>query len=129
MFYSLPLVVRRRSARHSVSVPQFPNQWSLNSQVEISEPTTEIDIPVVQIDQGSMAGMEEMVSQLQESMKAMHEDTVRQAKFAKQQAVVMAQQTELITRLQQQTRASASHQAPPPPRAPLPGETPNVQYI
>ncbi|KAL7225031.1 hypothetical protein ACSBR1_020334 [Camellia fascicularis] len=39
----------------------------------------------------------------------------------------MAQQAELITRLQQQTGASASHQAPPPLGAPTPGETPNVQ--
>ena len=39
----------------------------------------------------------------------------------------MAQQAELITRLQQQIGASASHQAPPPPRVPILGETPNVQ--
>ena len=56
-----------------------------------------------------MSGMEDMVRQLQESMKAMQKDVVRQAEFAKQQAVVMAQQAKLITRLQQQTRASTSH--------------------
>ncbi|KAL7161905.1 hypothetical protein ACSBR2_042395 [Camellia fascicularis] len=39
----------------------------------------------------------------------------------------MAQQAELITRLQQQAGASVSHQAPPPPVDPIPGETPNVQ--
>ncbi|KAF5934468.1 hypothetical protein HYC85_030639 [Camellia sinensis] len=74
-----------------------------------------------------MAGMEEMMRQLQESMKQMQEDTASQAEFSKQQATVMAQQAELITRLQQQNAASASHQAPPPPGAPAPGETPNVQ--
>ncbi|KAL7191609.1 hypothetical protein ACSBR2_023647 [Camellia fascicularis] len=71
--------------------------------------------------------MEEMIRQLQESMKIMQQDALRQAEFAKQQAVVIAQQAELITRLQQQNGASASHQAPPLPRVPIPGETPNVQ--
>ena len=65
--------------------------------------------------------------QLQESMKLMQQDAVRQAEFAKQQAAIMAQQAELITRLRQQTGASASHQAPPPPGVQTPGETPNVQ--
>ncbi|KAL7209716.1 hypothetical protein ACSBR1_031303 [Camellia fascicularis] len=59
----------------------------------------------------------------------MQKDAARQAEFAKQQAVVMAQQAELITRLQQQAGASASHQAPPPPRVPMPGETTNVQNV
>ncbi|KAL7163325.1 hypothetical protein ACSBR2_039427 [Camellia fascicularis] len=54
-------------------------------------------------------------------------DAARQAEFAKQQAEVMAQQAELIARLQQQTGASAFHQAPPPPRVPILGETANVQ--
>ena len=40
-----------------------------------------------------------MVRQLQDSMKTMQQDAVRQAEFAKQQAVVMAQQAELITKL------------------------------
>ncbi|KAL7189440.1 hypothetical protein ACSBR1_039145 [Camellia fascicularis] len=73
-----------------------------------------------------MAGMEEMMRQLQESMKLMQEETARQAEFSKQQATIMTQQAELITRLQQQARASASHQAPPPPRVPIPEETPDV---
>ncbi|KAF5932854.1 hypothetical protein HYC85_029025 [Camellia sinensis] len=60
-------------------------------------------------------------------MKLMQQDAVRQAEFAKQQAAVMAQQAELITRLQQQSGASASQQVPPPTGAPAPGETPNVQ--
>ncbi|KAL7206064.1 hypothetical protein ACSBR2_018891 [Camellia fascicularis] len=74
-----------------------------------------------------MASMEEMMRQLQESMKIMQQDAARQAEVAKQQAEVMAQQAELIARLQQQTGASASHQAPPPPRVPILGETANVQ--
>ncbi|KAL7223558.1 hypothetical protein ACSBR1_025085 [Camellia fascicularis] len=65
--------------------------------------------------------------QMQEAMKIMQEDAARQAEFAKQQAAIMAQQAELITRLRQQNGASASHQAPPPPRVPIPEETPNVQ--
>ena len=64
MFYSLHLVARRRSVRRSVSIPRLPDQWSLSSQVEISESTVETDIPVVQLDQGSMAGMEEMMRNL-----------------------------------------------------------------
>ena len=74
-----------------------------------------------------MAGMEEMIRQLQESMKTMQQDAARQAEFAKQQAEIMAQHADLIALLQQQTGASASHQAPPPPRVPIPRETPNVQ--
>ena len=83
MFYSLPPVARRRSVRHSVSVPRLPDQWSFNSQVGISKSTTEADTQAVQINQGSMSGMEDMVRQLQESMKAMQEDAVREAEFAK----------------------------------------------
>ena len=56
-----------------------------------------------------MAGMEEMMRQLQESKKLMQQDAARQTEFAKQQAATMAQQAELITRLQQQNGASASH--------------------
>ena len=74
-----------------------------------------------------MAGMEEMVRQLQDSMKAMQQDAIRQAEFTKQQAVVIAQQAETIARLEQQTGVSTSHQAPPPPRVPTLGETANVQ--
>ncbi|KAL7165125.1 hypothetical protein ACSBR2_040911 [Camellia fascicularis] len=57
----------------------------------------------------------------------MQQDAVRQAEFAKQQAVVVAQQEELITKLQQQAGVSASHQDPPPPRVPILGEATNVQ--
>ncbi|KAL7241384.1 hypothetical protein ACSBR2_006907 [Camellia fascicularis] len=71
--------------------------------------------------------MEEMMRQLQESIRTMQQDAARQTEFAKQQAKVMAQQAELIARLQQQTGASTSHQAPPPPRVPILGETANVQ--
>ena len=46
-----------------------------------------------------MASLEEMVHQLQESMKVMQQDAVRQAEFAKQQAMVMTEQAESITRL------------------------------
>ncbi|KAL7238888.1 hypothetical protein ACSBR2_004898 [Camellia fascicularis] len=55
----------------------------------------------------------------------MQQDAARQAEFAKQQAEVIAQQAELIARLQQQTGASTSHQAPPSPRVPIFGETAN----
>ena len=63
--------------------------------------------------------------QMQENMKLMQEDAVRQAEFSKQQAAIMAQQAELITRLQQQSGASASQQVPPPAGTPTLGETPN----
>ncbi|KAL7166278.1 hypothetical protein ACSBR2_037034 [Camellia fascicularis] len=39
----------------------------------------------------------------------------------------MAQQAELVARLQQQAEASTSHQAPPPPRVPILEEVANVQ--
>ena len=61
--------------------------------------------------------MEAMMRQMQESMKLMQQAAVRQAEFAKQQAASMAQQAELITRLQQQNGAPASHQAPPTSRS------------
>ena len=54
-------------------------------------PTEREHIPIIQSEQNSMASLEEMVRQLQESMKVMQQDAVRQAKFAKQQAEVMAQ--------------------------------------
>ena len=73
-----------------------------------------------------MSSLEEMVRQLQDSMKAMQQDAVHQAEFAKQQAVVIAQQAETIARLEQQTGVSTSHQAPPPPRVPMLGEATNV---
>ena len=41
----------------------------------------------------------------------------------------MAQQAELITRLQQQAGASASHPAPPPPGVPIPEQTPTTQNV
>ncbi|KAF5932547.1 hypothetical protein HYC85_028718 [Camellia sinensis] len=79
------------------------------------------------MDQQNTSEMEAMMRQMQESMKLMQQDAVRQAEFAKQQVAVMAQQAELITKLQQQSGASASQQVPPPAGAPAPGETPNVQ--
>jgi len=61
VFYSLPPVARKRSVRHSVSVPRFPDQWSLSSQVEISKFTAEENILAVQLEQGSIVRMEEMM--------------------------------------------------------------------
>ncbi|KAI8002515.1 Myosin-12, partial [Camellia lanceoleosa] len=49
-------------------------------------------------------------STYRDSMKAMQQDAVHQAEFAKQQAVVIAQQAGTIARLEQQTGASASQQ-------------------
>ena len=62
---------QRRLVRH-----RSPVQWPLstppvNSQAEASVFITEIDIPVSQPEQQNMAGMEEMMRQLQESMKLM----------------------------------------------------------
>ena len=57
--------------RHSVSVPRVPDRWALDSQVEIFESTTEADIPIIQSEQGSIVGMEEMMRQLQERMRTM----------------------------------------------------------
>ncbi|KAL7169506.1 hypothetical protein ACSBR2_034523 [Camellia fascicularis] len=122
----------KRAVRHRSSVQQSV-QRALSTPPEYSRDQSSVSpverehIPDIQLDQGSMAGMEGMVRQLQESMKSKQEDAARQVEFAKQQAAIMAQQAELITRLQQQNGASASHQAPSPPRVPIPGETPNVQ--
>ena len=60
-------------------------------------------------------------------MRAMQQDAVRRDEFAKQQAEIMAQQAELIARLQQEAGASASHLVPPPPGISAPEEAPNVQ--
>ncbi|KAF5933446.1 hypothetical protein HYC85_029617 [Camellia sinensis] len=79
------------------------------------------------MDQQNTSGMEALMRQMQESMRQMQEDAARQAEFSKQQAAIMAQQAELITRLQHQNAASASHQVPPPPGAPLPEQAPTVQ--
>lgn len=46
--------------------------------------------------------MEDMMSQLRETMQAMQRDAARQAEFVARQVEVVAQQTELIARLQQQ---------------------------
>ena len=62
----------------------------MSSLAEVSSFTVGTDIPVVQLDQDNMSGLEKMVRQLQDSMKAMQQDAVRQAEFAKQQAVVIA---------------------------------------
>ena len=73
------------------------------SLIEIPIVAIEIDLPVVQKDQDSMAtptGVDEMIRQMQETMRAMQQDTIRRDEFAKQQAEIMAQQAELITRLQ-----------------------------
>ena len=58
----------KRSVRHRPPVQQLPAQWSLNSQDEISEPPADTGIPVAQLDQDNMSGLEEMVRQLQDSM-------------------------------------------------------------
>ncbi|KAL7255381.1 hypothetical protein ACSBR1_009522 [Camellia fascicularis] len=130
-FFSLLQRVKR-PIRHRSPVPQSPVQRSLStspvrSWAEISVSTSERGYTLVQLDQQFSVRMEEMIHQPQESMKIMQQDAARQAEVAKQQAEVMAQQAELIARLQQQTGASASHQAPPPPRVPILRETANVQ--
>ena len=61
-------------------------------------PTERERIPAIQPEQNSMANLEEMVRQLQESMKMMQQDAVRQAEFARQQATVMSEQADLIGR-------------------------------
>ncbi|KAF5933378.1 hypothetical protein HYC85_029549 [Camellia sinensis] len=94
----------KRSVRHRPPVQQLPTQWSWNNQVKISEPTADTGILVAQLDRDNMSGLEEIVRQLQDSMKAMQQDAVRQAEFTKQQAV-----------------------APPPPRVPILGEATHVQ--
>ncbi|KAF5934569.1 hypothetical protein HYC85_030740 [Camellia sinensis] len=133
VFHSLPPIVKRRQRKRSVSEQRSPEQWfppSADSRIEIPIAAIEIDLPVVQIDQNSMAtptGVDEMIHQMQETMRAMQQDATRRDEFAKQQAEIMAQQAELITRLQQQNAASASHQIPPPAGAPLPGQTPTIQ--
>ena len=95
----------KRPVRHRSSVQQSSDQQSLSISpvcgwVEISEPTADTDIPIAQLDQDNMSGLEEMVRQLQDSMKAMLQDAVQQAVFAKQQAVGIAQQSETIARLE-----------------------------
>ena len=74
MFLSLPPVTRRRSSGSNISVQRSSDQWStpsVDSQAEVLVSTVAIDIPVVQIDQRDMAGIEEMMRQLQESMRIM----------------------------------------------------------
>ncbi|KAF5931793.1 hypothetical protein HYC85_027964 [Camellia sinensis] len=106
VFHSLPHVVKRRQRKRSVSEQRSPEQWfppSADSRIEIPIVAIEIDLPVVQIDQNSMAtptGVDEMIHQMQETMRAMQQDATRRDEFAKQQAEIMAQQAELITRLQ-----------------------------
>ena len=83
----------KRPVRHRSSVQQSLDQQSLSispvcSWVELTVFTTETDMSIDQINQGSMSGgnmsgMEDMVRQLHESMKAMQEDTVHKAEFAK----------------------------------------------
>ncbi|KAF5932779.1 hypothetical protein HYC85_028950 [Camellia sinensis] len=134
VYRSLPPVTRRRTARQRASVQQSV-QRALSTPPELSRDqgpvssTEREHIPVIQPEQNSMASLEEMVRQLQESMKMMQQDAVRQAEFAKQQATVVSEQAELIVRLLQQNRASASQQVPPPPRVPIPEETPNARNV
>ena len=67
MFHSLPLVIRQRSKRRSVSEQRLLEQRitpSVDSRIEIPIVAIEIDLPVVQTDQGRMAGptgVEEMM--------------------------------------------------------------------
>ncbi|KAF5933062.1 hypothetical protein HYC85_029233 [Camellia sinensis] len=123
----IPQALLVRGRRLNRSRDLIDGQQSLNSQAEVLVSIAESDILVVQLDQGSMAGLEEMMCQLQESMKAMQQDATYQAEVAARQVEVVTQQAKLITRLQQQTEASASHTPPPPPRVPILGEMPNVQ--
>ncbi|KAL7209170.1 hypothetical protein ACSBR1_030836 [Camellia fascicularis] len=106
-------------ASEGSDIPQI--QWTCANRL------CQGDTLVIQPDQYNVASMEEMMCQLQENMKIMQQDAARQVEFAKQQAEVIAQQAELIARLQQQIGASASHQAPPPPRMLILGKTTNVQ--
>ncbi|GMP87373.1 hypothetical protein CsSME_00039767 [Camellia sinensis var. sinensis] len=105
VFHSLPPVIRRRQGKHSVSEQRSPEQWLpslVDSRIEIPIVATELNLPVVQIDQNSMAaptGVEEMMRQMQETMRAMQQDAVRRDELAKQQTEIMTQQAELITRL------------------------------
>ncbi|XP_028065734.1 glucose-6-phosphate 1-dehydrogenase 6, cytoplasmic-like [Camellia sinensis] len=92
--------VKRRSRRRNVSVQRLSDQWFLNSQAEVSVPTTELDIPIVQSNPDNMAGLEETMHQLQESMKTMQQDVARQAEVSARQAEVVTQQADLIARLQ-----------------------------
>ena len=85
MFLSLPPVTRRRLKRRSVSILRSADLLSILpviGQAEVSVFTTGTDFPFVQIDQHNMAGIEEMMRQLQESMKAMQLDAARQTEFA-----------------------------------------------
>ena len=93
MYHSLPPVTRWRSARQKASVQQSV-QRALSTPPVYSRdqnsapPTGREHTPIIQSEQNSMASLEEMVRQLQESMKMMQQDAVRQAEFAKQQATV-----------------------------------------
>ena len=67
----------------------MPEQWitpSVDSQIEIPIVAIEIDLPIVQTNQGSMAaptGVEEMMRQMQETMRAMQQDAARRDEFTK----------------------------------------------
>ena len=93
--------------RHKSPVQQLPDQWPLstppvNSQVEVSVSTAGIDTS--QLD-GSAEHIRDGGNDAPDVRKyeTHAADAVRQAEFAKQQATVMAQQAELITRLQHKT--------------------------
>ena len=70
MFHSLPPVIRQRPRKRSVSEQRLPEQWitqSVDSQIEILIVAIEIDLPIVQTNQGSMAvptGVEEIMRQM-----------------------------------------------------------------
>ena len=97
VYYSLPPVTRRRSARQRAPV-QHSVQRALSTPPVYSRdqgsvsPTEREYIPVTQSEQNSMASLEEMVRHLQESMKTMQQDAVRQAEFARQQATLVKEQ-------------------------------------
>ncbi|KAF5933219.1 hypothetical protein HYC85_029390 [Camellia sinensis] len=82
VFHSLPPVVSRRQRKRSVSEQRSPEQWlppSVDSRTEIPIVAIEIDLPAVQIDQNSMAtptGVDEMIRQMQETMRAIQQDTI-----------------------------------------------------
>lgn len=72
VFYSLPPVIRQRPRKHSVSEQRTTP--SVDSQIGIPITAIEIDLPIVQTNQDSMAtptGVEEMMRQMQETMRAM----------------------------------------------------------
>ncbi|KAF5932154.1 hypothetical protein HYC85_028325 [Camellia sinensis] len=89
VYHSLPPVTKRKATRRRISVQQSVQRASSTPPVYSRDqdpvsPTERERIPAIQPEQNSMASLEEMVCQLQESMKMMQQDAARQAEFARQ---------------------------------------------